>query len=906
MESPGDLPVPMLGLQQYLSDLNNVALDSQKVALDELANIRAHFAADTPLEAYARRKYVWKLVVSRFFLHEDFVNPQSPLGLRQTLECLQTDSHLDKECAWNAINVIYAPIMNAAHWQTVLETVVRDLRAASESIAAYDAAVVRADLTGLTLNAYFIPHALGPLAELEDAIYGLVLEHTLYSELSREALVLLGELLPRRTAKLATEDVHALIDTILSFIKTEPIAVFNVLSVLAMSHGPELGSYVGQLLEFYSYLSNGFIKGAAASDSIADSGDPPLGDSNAWAIPPLLVLLAKLAAHGFLVPQGDTQGDTRQDTQRAGPNSAYRELALKITHANLSTVPAKLNGAHSKDVKMLLGSLYINSHKLLMALGETDAAAGLLAGLETGLNTGNSFFSDNAFKVELINTVTRAFDPGAHPPLTKDHVYQVLKYGKLLKRLLHTKNVQVCEAIQQLLLRLSEFPLNFSNAKIILVVLFDKFIRVEQKSTLLELILKVMQNLLSSGVVRYSIFKLIKCWISLGEQGDDYWLVALELISYCVSNSESGIENGTLALAQSKSVDADTHQLREQIIDFVYLGLLSIPDNKVASHTSFFLLSLSILKLNAQYWLIGDIGKQINAMITKYPAAPPSVKTCIVQTFVDYYPLVHSKYKTAIFNLLQTLSAKDENDSSLVKSSQLCFAVLNGELRVLKYDQGILIDLDTLKITYRVKEENGVVMATFSCISKEPLGDAFDLAIASPEDTSKWELSNRIVDRGDPNKAKFEFHLKINALYPIQDEPVLNITSQKGTFPLRIGILLKPIHQGAQMTVQSFEQRWAQVFSAMGDSCYDSRSIVVDNANLLPVQRIFQRMGFGIVAMDSTLILAVGLLKFNSSSLAVLVKLKDTGELEVVSTQANISSVISPRLEMAICNELSN
>lgn len=881
-----ELENQMLGLHQYLNDLNNLSLDTEKVTLDELDNIRSKFAQDQ-LDDYSKRKYIWKLIATKFFLQEDFINPKSPLGLEQALECLQNANQLDVDCAWNAINVIYGPIMSESHWEIVLNAVKKDFKLLEDKTSQ---GIVGANLIGLSLNLYFIPDSLS--SELQN-IFNSTLENTLQSELCRESLILLGAIIPKyQESFIGKDNINSFINKLLSFLKIESIPVFNIVSSLSDVHSDGLVPYQGQLLEFYSYLSNRFINEVDDDNNENDKEgemDKFQGVSTGWELSRFVYLLIKLSSKGLLAP-----------------GSSYYNLLLKITDSNLKSIESeKLQSVKSKDAKLLLGSIYINLFKLKIKLGDTVVVTDLLSMLAKNLKSTGSIFTDTCFKIELINTIKFAFE-NTNDSLKLNLIYKVLKFGKLFKKLLHTKNDEICESIQLLLLKFSEYPLDFAHAKIILVILFDKFIRVDQKSSILQLILKAMENLLNSGVVRYSILKLIKCWITLGAQGDDYWLLALELVKFSVSNSNSGVENGSLSNLQLHNVDQETLELREQIIDFVYLGLLSIPDNKVNDHESFFLLSLSILKLNAKYWLIGDIGKQINAIITKYPVSSNVIKKCILQTFVDYYPLVDSKYKSPVINLLNTLSLKDDTESSLVKSSKLCFNVLNGELRFMKFDQGILVDFNDIKVMYRANVEEDVISVTFNCILKEEIDGKFNLSFSENEE-SKWKIIDKIIDRSSSTKAKFAFKFELKSFYGIQDEPVLNITTTKGDLTIRICILMKMIQFGGQMTKQSFDQRWEQVLKSLGDTCYDSRNIEIDGTNVVSIQRILQRMGFGIVSIDSNgSTLAIGLLKMKSISIGVMVKFSNLGDLEVVCTQGTISNFISSRLEMVICSELCN
>lgn len=869
MESSGN---QMLGLHQYLNDLNNLSLDTGKVTLNELDNIRSKFALDR-LDDYSKRKYIWKLIATSFFQEESFINPKNPLGLKETLQCLQSSNQLDKDCAWNAINVLYSPIMDEHHWGIVLDVMSNDFALLGDPNSTQ---VIKSNLIGCSLNSAFIPDSL--INKLQE-VYSLAMESISQPELCKSSLVFIGSIIPKYQAQLIGNDPHPFIDKILSFLKVQPIAVSSIISSLSETHAKDLNLYQGQLLEFYSYLSNIFI-----NDTLGETGI-----SNGWEISKFITCLIKLVnMKVFDAP------------------SSYHNLLLKITESNLKSIENdKFQKVTLKDEKMLLGSIFINCYKLETQLGDKTVPTKLLLQLDQNSKSNGSIFMDNSFKVELIDTVSLSFN--SRDTIQVDEIYKVLKFGKLFKKLLHTKNEEICESIQMLLLRFSEYPLDFNNSKIILVILFDKFIRVDQKSPTLKLILKVMNNLLNSGIVRYSILKLIKCWITLGTQGDDYWLLALELVKFSVSNSNSGIENGSsLSNIQLKTVDEETFKLREQIIDFVYLGILSIPDNKVNDHESFFLLSLSILKLNAKYWLIDDIGKQINAIIVKYPVSSNTIKKCILQTFVEYYPLVDSKYKYPIITLLNTLSSKDDSENTLIKSSKLCYNVLKGELRFLKFDQGILIDFNDIKIMYRVKIEDELALVTFNCISKDDSDDNMISLLISKDEESKWEILDQGVDRtSSPNKIKFDFKFKLNSFYGIQDEPMLNIETNKGHLSIRICMLMKMIQHGGQMTKQSFDQRWDQVYKSLGNSCYDSRIIVgIENANLESIQRILNRMGLGIVSVDdkgSTL--AIGLIKFNSQSIGIMVKLSESGELEVLSTQVNISNFISSRLEMVICSE---
>lgn len=835
----------MLGLQQYLSELNSIGSDTNFVVTTEMDKIRSTFQSNKctngdPLDDYTKRKYLWKLVVSEFYLSGK-INPSNPLGLDQCLELFQNYSIVDKDCCWNAINVIYSNVLNENQWLDILDVVIRDFTNGSDDL------LLERNLIGLSNNIKFIPMSDKIIDKLEK-VFNIIYFQFLGIIYNKQVITLIDRIIQLTKLKFIEEETPFL-NKMLSFLKECPIQVSALITTLYDINSQIFTNYSNQLLEYYLFISN----------QLTSNPSEDLGCQ-----------LSKFLQMLYHI------GVEKDD-------KSFIKLTLSVID-QIDQNSFLNDSSTSKDDKYLFGSIYINCFKLLSKIDSQNLSYidKLCTSLEANFKTQGSIFMNIPFKLELFKVLEMNINSSSNDEELKlRKINTVLKFGKMLKRLLHTKNELISDKLESILVNFTESPLDFQDSKIILVILFDKFIRIEKdKSKLLSLILKVMYNRIDSGIVKYSILKLIKCWISLGNQvGEtDSWLKAFKLVEYCTATA-----------------DEEVIKLRSDILEFICHGLNSIPDNKLNENLSFVLLSISILKLNITNWHLGNYHSQIKLVIRIYPLVPSEIQEIILSTFVDYYPYILPQYQLTIMELLKQLSLK-EDGYELKKTSLDCINLINGSIRFLKFNQGILLDNEYYKITFKCQQMPGnVIHLTFNMV----ITGSSNGSLSIEGDTSGWSIINQETNSSG-NKIKYDFDIEIRSIYPYQNEPQLKISASA---TIQIPILLKLlVNSNSSMPVQTFDQRWFQVKSTFDAHGY-KKLIIPRPLSPATLERTVKRLGFDV--LEGTLN-AISLIKLNDSIVGVMVKISPAGDetqLELICTQIGVVDNVMERLQLALISE---
>lgn len=167
----------MRGLNEFISDIRECKdkqSETKRVEL-ELAHIRERFTTEKGLNAYQRKKYVWKLLYIHILGYEvDF-------GFTQASALINSAKYDEKYTGYIATGLII-PDTNEEIWKSIQYSVESDLRSKNQSFQSL----------ALSMLATNMPTAL---TNLSDSVFDLALSNRTAANVRKKALLCLSRMI---------------------------------------------------------------------------------------------------------------------------------------------------------------------------------------------------------------------------------------------------------------------------------------------------------------------------------------------------------------------------------------------------------------------------------------------------------------------------------------------------------------------------------------------------------------------------------------------------------------------------------------------------------------------------------------------------------------------------------------
>jgi AP-2 complex subunit alpha len=181
----------MRGLNEFISDIRECKdkeSETKRVEM-ELAKIRERFTTEKGLNAYQRKKYVWKLLYIHILGYEvDF-------GFQEASGLINSAKYDEKYTGYIATSLII-PESNDEVWKTIIYSVESDIRSRNEA----------AQSLALSMLATIMP---SNLASLSDAIFDLALSNRTAMIVRKKALVCLARMIRKDPNKYDLKKIFA-------------------------------------------------------------------------------------------------------------------------------------------------------------------------------------------------------------------------------------------------------------------------------------------------------------------------------------------------------------------------------------------------------------------------------------------------------------------------------------------------------------------------------------------------------------------------------------------------------------------------------------------------------------------------------------------------------------------------